>query len=80
MGLLSLIFGSPKTKADWDREIISLNSQLANAKATLASAKADKKRIKGMKFDGTIHHYTYLVERLKAQIANAKIQRKSAPK
>ncbi len=77
MGLFG--FGT-KTKADWDSEIMSLNNQLAEAKAILARAKADKKRIKGINFDGTIHHQTFVIERLKADIANAKIKRQSAPK
>ena len=79
MGLLSSIFSSPKTKAEWDRKIISLNNQLASAKTILAQAKANKKRIKGMNYDGTIHQYTYRVEQLKAEIANAKIERRNAP-
>lgn len=78
MGLFGFL--SPKTKADWDKKIMELNSRLANAKASLAQMKADKKRIKSLNFDGAIHHYTFLVESLKAEIANAKIQRRNAPK
>lgn len=80
MGLFGFL--SPKTKADWDKKIMELNSRLANAKASLAQMKADKKRFKSttLNFDGAIHHYTFLVESLKAEIANAKIQRRNAPK
>ena len=74
MGLFG--FGT-KTKADWDREIISLNSQLASAKAALANLKI---KHSGISSENAIAHQKFVIERLKADIANAKIKRQSAPK
>lgn len=73
MGLFG--FGT-KTKSDWDKEIQSKNSYLAKRKADLAKYKAmygssQPALIAGIKSD---------IERLKAEIANAKIERKNAPK
>lgn len=73
MGLFG--FGT-KTKSDWDEEIQSLNNRLAGRKADLARYKAmygssQPYMIAGVKSD---------IERLKAEIANAKIERKNAPK
>ena len=69
-------FGT-KTKADWDREIIRLNGQLADAKAALSQLKV---KHPGINSDGAIHHQKFLIEQLKAKIANAKIERRNAPK
>ena len=72
MGLLgSLLFGnggsdsSTWTKRDWDDEIIRLNNKLAEAKRW-----AKMNPHTGWEGD---------VERLKTEIANAKIRRRSAP-
>lgn len=77
MGLFGL-FGT-KTKADWDREIISLQTRLAEAKASYASNKAWGCK-NGLDCRPAALHDKQLIAQLQAQIANAKIQRKNAPK
>ena len=88
MGLLgSLLFGdsgssnSTWTKSDWDQEIMRLNNRLADAKLDLQRTKM---QLKGVKDKAWVAYQLSFpqerVEKLKAQIANAKIQRQSAPK
>ena len=85
MGLLgSLLFGdsgssnSTWTKSDWDQEIMRLNNRLADAKIRL---QMKKREVKGNPMaDYWISFPLREVEELKAKIANAKIQRQSAPK
>lgn len=83
MGLFSSIFSSPKTKAEWDSKIMSLNDELTRAKVHLQEAKFNAKRYST---PGNLHHANDVkstqqkIERLKGEIANAKIQRKNAPK
>lgn len=76
MGLFSSIFSSPKTKAEWDKKIMELNMELARLKAQYAAAKPHLK-------PGMSHNHNWHIagiERCKAELANAKIQRKNAPK
>ena len=86
MGLLGLLFGnsgsnSTWTKSDWDREIMRLNNELAEAKLRLQSSKM---QLKGNKDKGWVAYQLSFpqrkVEELKAKIANEKIQRINAPK
>ncbi len=83
MGLLGLLFGnsgsnSTWTKSDWDREIMRLNNELADAKIRL---QMKRREVKGNPMaDYWISFPLREVEELKAKIANAKIQRKNAPK
>lgn len=77
MGLFNL-FSGPKTKADWDKEIIYLNNKLASAKSYLAKTESydpkhyDKANIVAFaKKD---------VAKVEAELANAKIKRENAPK
>jgi len=89
MGLFG--FGT-KTKADWDREITRLQSELAQLqssyeyyKAAVASAKAYMKASKNKNYSyaGTEHKMNSLkaeVAYKKAQIAKAKMEKKNAPK
>ena len=81
MGLFG--FGT-KTKADWDRKIIDLNSELARSKSCLADAKKReqeaKRRHQNIAFSHGVNYWQGIIERLKADIANAKIERKNAPK
>ena len=56
MGLLGLLFGnsgsnSTWTKSDWDREIMRLNNELAEAKLRLQSSKM---QLKGNKDKGWV--------------------------
>lgn len=73
MGLFG--FGT-KTKADWDREIESLNRELANAQGRLASHKA----MYGNKQPYVIAADKSQIAQIKARIANAKIEKRNAPK
>ena len=73
MGLFG--FGT-KTKADWDKKIIELNNELARYKSEYASAKPHLKP--GMSHNHDWHKAR--IEHAKAELANAKIQRRSAPK
>ena len=75
MGLFSL-FGGPKTKAEWDQKIISLNNSLAHAKASLAEYKARPRNYS----QEAVAAKKKEIERIKADIANAKIERRNAPK
>ena len=83
MGLFSAIFSSPKTKAEWDSKIMSLNNELTRAKVHLQSAKINAKRYHT---PGNLYHENDVkstqakIEHLKGEIANAKIQRRNAPK
>ena len=83
MGLLGLLFGnsgsnSTWTKSDWDREIMRLNNELADAKIRL---QMKRREVKGNPMaDYWISFPLREVEELKAKIANAKIKRKNAPK
>lgn len=72
MGLFG--FGT-KTKADWDERIKDLNRELANAQGRLASHKA----MYGSKQPAVIAADKNQIAQIKAQIANAKIERRSAP-
>lgn len=73
MGLFG--FGT-KTKADWDRTIMRLNEQLAHEKELLAKYKA-----RPANFSATVvAGQKAQIERIKAELANAKIKRQSAPK
>lgn len=84
MGLFSFLSG-PTTKSDWDRRIIDLQNDLAREQANLANFKcelAHRKRTKGMNIDSVescIASAQRQIASIKAEIANAKIQRKSAP-
>lgn len=82
MGLFG--FGSLKTKADWDKRIMSLNNDLASAKTCLASAKKReqdaRRNHQNVAFSHGVTYWQSVIERLKAQIANAKIERRNAPK
>ena len=76
------IFGT-KTKADWDREIARINSELASQKSSLATLKSEQTKFKGnkhMNFDTAIGSTKSYIERLKGELANAKLARKNAPK
>lgn len=81
MGLFG--FGT-KTKADWDREIARLNSEIASAKGRLAGYKATKQANKSaltkVSVDNAIFSSKSYIERLKGELANAKLARKNAPK
>lgn len=80
MGLFG--FGT-RTKADWDREIARLNSEIASAKSSLAFEKREKANMKGrsgFNFDNAIGSCKMRIERLKGELANAKLARKNAPK
>ena len=75
MGLFGF-FSGPQTKAEWDKEIIRLQNNLANAQSQLASVKAhdhSSNRPANLVFCQSV------IARIKADIANAKTQRKSAP-
>ena len=74
MGLFG--FGSPKTKAEWDERIMELNSTLARYKSEYARAKPSLKP--GMSHNHDWHKAR--IEDVKAQLANAKIARRNAPK
>lgn len=74
MGLFG--FGAPKTKAEWDKKIIELNNELARLKSQYAMAKPHLKP--GMSHNHDWHKAG--IERCKAELANAKIQRRNAPK
>lgn len=74
MGLFG--FGGSKTKAEWDKRIMELNNELARLKAQYAAAKPTLKP--DMSHDHDWHKAG--IERCKAELANAKIQRKNAPK
>ncbi len=77
MGLFDFFSSTSSwTKADWDREIIRLNTDLANAQGRLASHKA----VYGNKQPHVIASDKHQIARIKAQIANAKIKRRNAPK
>lgn len=71
MGLFNL-FGT-KTKADWDREISSLEHQLAAHKMALAHARQYKQK-------EHIGACQRAIEQIKGNIAKAKIARRNAPK
>lgn len=72
MGLFG--FGT-KTKADWDREIMRLNERLTHEKGLLATYKA-----RPQNYGHAIAGQKQQIERVKAELANAKIQRRNAPK
>lgn len=77
MGLLSFIFGGnkkPMTKADWDKEIMSLNHSLAVKQSSLAYYRSTKSS------PYTISRTQGEIASIKARIANAKIERRNAPK
>ena len=77
MGFLnSLGFGHAKTKADWDERIVVMNRELANLQARLESAKA----MYGNKQPAVIAGFKAQIAQKKADIANAKIERRNAPK
>lgn len=77
MGLFSL-FSGPKTKSDWDQEIIRLQNDLARAQATLAHTQAlPVKNYPGKA--NLIAMDKANIARIKGEIANAKVNRKSAP-
>lgn len=76
MGLFGF-FGS-RTKADIDREIASLQGDVERLKASYALAKARKGKISGVNTNP--EQYPPLIAQKKAQIANLKAERKSAPK
>lgn len=69
------LFGDPKTKADWDKKIMDLNNELARYKSEYALAKPNLKP--GMSHNHDWHKAR--IEHCKAELANAKIQRQSAP-
>lgn len=75
-------FGT-KTKADWDRKIQSLNSDLAIAKTSLASAKEREKEAKrrhqNVAYSHGVSYWQGVIEGIKADIANAKIEKRNAP-
>ena len=69
------LFGT-KTKADWDKKIMDLNNELARYKSEYAAAKPNLK-------PGMSHNHDWhkgRIERCKAELANAKIERRNAPK
>ena len=72
MGLFGF-FRSSKTKSDWDKEIMSLQSSLAHWQGSLACARKDKDKSR-------IAQAQYQIAELKGRIANAKIERRNAPK
>ena len=73
MGLFGIFSSSTKTKSDWDREIQSLNRTIAHWQSELARAQAKKDKV----FAGMCKQH---IARYKAELANAKINRKNAPK
>lgn len=74
MGLFGL-FGTRK-KADWDRDIMRLNDELARSQSHLAMLRTTNKGgVNNCNIINTKNH----IEWIKSQIANAKIQRRSAP-
>lgn len=76
MGLLSAIFSSPKTKAEWDEKIMKLNKELASKQSYLASVRtwsnSSNKKYNISRTQGEIAS-------IRADIANAKLQRRNAP-
>ena len=76
MGLFGF-FGS-RTKADIDREIARLQGDVERLKASYALAKARKGKISGVNTNP--EQYPPMIAQKKAQIANLKAERKSAPK
>jgi hypothetical protein len=74
MGLLGLLgIGGSKTKSDWDDDIQRLNRTIAHWQSELARAQANKNKIFAAECKKHIAYY-------KAELANAKINRKNAPK
>lgn len=69
------LFGT-KTKSEWDKTIMSYQTAIANAQGRLASHKATY----GNKQPAIIAADKAQIAHLKAELANAKIQRKNAPK
>lgn len=77
MGLFNL-FGGSRTKADIDREIARLQGEVEYLKARMADAKARQKMFSGVRTSP--EQYPPMIAQKKAQIANLKAERKSAPK
>lgn len=77
MGLFNL-FGGSRTKADIDREIARLQGEVEYLKASMADAKARQKMFSGVRTHP--EQYPPMIAQKKAQIANLKAERKSAPK
>lgn len=81
MGLFSL-FSGPKTKSDWDQKITSLNTRLAGWQSELASLQAARKtcpKSNKQAVDIQIATAKRMIANTKGEIANAKVQRRSAP-
>lgn len=76
MGLFSF-FSGPQTKSDWDQEIIRLQNDLAGAQAELA--RRQSLNAKNYPKSALIAETKGRIAKIKADIANAKTQRKSAP-
>jgi hypothetical protein len=74
MGLFG--FGTPKTKADWDKEILRLTDELASKKAAYARAKPHLTPASSHNHDW----HKAGIEYTKGELAHAKLMRKNAPK
>lgn len=77
MGLFNL-FGGSRTKADIDREIARLQGEVEYLKASMADAKARQGKISGVRTHP--EQFPPMIAQKKAQIANLKAERKTAPK
>ena len=73
MGLFGIFSSSTKTKSEWDNDIQGLNRTIAHWQSELARAQANKN--KSFAAECKMHIANY-----KAELANAKIKRKNAPK
>ena len=78
MGLLSILFGGPKTKSEYDREIARLQGEVERLKASYAQAKEWQKRKNGVNYNPS--QYPPMIAKTKAKIAQLKAERKNAPK
>lgn len=83
MGLFSFLGNlGPQTKADWDQKITSLNTRLAGYQSEVASLQAARKtcnKSNQQAVDIQIATAKRMIANIKAEIANAKVQRRSAP-
>ena len=77
MGLFSL-FSGPKTKSDWDQEIIRLQNDLAREQARLAQRQSYNVKNYPTK-SALIAESKGMIAKIKGEIANAKVNRRSAP-
>lgn len=78
MGLLSFLFGGPKTKSEYDWEIARLQGEIERHKASYARAKESQKWKNGVNYNPS--QYLTMIANAKAKIAQLKAERKNAPK